>query len=172
MKNKKLLNLIFSALFAAVLAITSQIAIPTFISVPITLQTFIIALGGYLLGTATSLGSVLVYITLGAVGLPVFSHFRGGAQILFSATGGFILGFLALAAACGLSHKLQKDISKISLSLFGLLLCHICGTAVFSTVTSTGFFKSFIASSLLFLIKDIILVILAFYISKKFKQRF
>ena len=171
-KNKKLLNLIFAALFAAVLAVTSQIAIPTPMLVPITLQIFIIALGGYLLGTTTSLSSVAVYITLGAVGLPVFSHFRGGAQILFSATGGFIIGFLILAAACGLSGKLKRDISKIAISLLGLLLCHLCGTAVFSIITNTPFFESFMVSSLLFLIKDIILVILAFYISKKIKQRF
>lgn len=171
-KNKKLLKLIFAALFAAVLAVTSQIAIPTPLLVPITLQTFIIALGGYLFGTTTTLSGVMVYITLGVIGLPVFSGFRGGAQVLFSATGGFIIGFLILAATCGLSIKLKRDILKIALSLLGLLLCHLCGTAVFSIVTNTPFFEAFMVSSLLFLIKDIILVILAVFISKKIKQRF
>ncbi len=172
-KNSKLSGVVFSALFAAVLCIVSQIAIPTPFGIPFTLQTFAVALCGYLLSVSCSVSVVMVYITLGVIGLPVFSHFRGGAQLLFSSTGGFLIGFLILAAACSFTEKLPKDILKIASGLIGLIVCHLIGITVFSLVSNSPFFEAALVSSLPFLIKDIVSVITAFYIAKKLKkQRF
>lgn len=84
-------------MFAAVLAVLSQISIPMPSGVPITLQTFAVALAGVVLAWKLGTASVLVYILLGAVGVPVFAGFTGGAQALVNYTGGFIWGFLGMA---------------------------------------------------------------------------
>ena len=87
--RKRTLNLTLAALFTAVTAVLSQTAIPTPFDVPLTLQTFAVALCGYTLGIKWGLASILTYILLGTAGVPVFSGFRGGVQVLFGATGGF-----------------------------------------------------------------------------------
>lgn len=159
--NKKL---IFAALFTAVICILSQIAIPT-PAIPITLQTFAVCLCGYLLGTKLALLSVLCYIILGAVGLPVFYGFQGGAQHLISLTGGFIFGFIPLAFFCGISSRAKKHFLKISLGIIGVLLCHIMGVIQFWLVSNNNLIASFIIASLPYILKDIPLCIAALYIS-------
>ena len=93
-QNKKLqtIDLVYMALGAVLIAISSWISIPT--TVPFTMQTFAVffvlsALGGRR-GTIT----ILVYVLLGAVGIPVFSQFTSGIGILLGNTGGYIIGFL------------------------------------------------------------------------------
>lgn len=157
--------LIFSALFTAVICVFSQIAIPTPI-IPITLQVFAVCLCGYLLSAKFSLLSVLCYILLGAVGLPVFYGFQGGAQHLISLTGGFIFGFLPLAFCCGIFRKSKSEIFKISFGVIGVLICHLIGVLQFSLVSSNGFFESFLIVSLPYLLKDIPLCVIAYYIAK------
>ena len=71
------------AVFAAALAVMSQISIPMPSGVPITLQTFALALIGYSLGAKRGAMAVLVYLLLGAVGVPVFANFHGGAAVFF-----------------------------------------------------------------------------------------
>ncbi len=157
--------LIFSALFTAVICVFSQIAIPTPI-IPITLQVFAVCLCGYLLGAKFSLLSVLCYILLGAVGLPVFYGFQGGAQHLISLTGGFIFGFLPLAFCCGIFRNSKSEILKISFGVFGVLICHLIGVLQFSLISSNGFFESVLVASVPYLVKDIPLCVMSYYIAK------
>lgn len=166
--NKNTKALIFSALFTAVICVFSQIAIPTPI-LPVTLQIFGVCICGYLLGAKFSLLSVLCYILLGAIGLPVFYGFCGGAQHLLSLTGGFIIGFLPLAFCCGIFKK--SDILKLTFGVLGVLICHFIGVLQFSVISSNGLFESFLIASLPYLIKDIPLCIMAFYIAKFIKRK-
>ncbi len=162
-QNTKML--IFSALFTAVICVFSQIAIPT-PTMPITLQIFGVCLCGYLLGVKYSFFSILCYVALGAIGLPVFYGFQGGVHHLLNFTGGFIFGFLPLAFCCGISLKFKHNLVKIVLSVIGVLICHTIGVLQFSFVSSNGLFESFLVASLPYLIKDIPLCIIAFYIAK------
>ncbi len=161
--NTKLL--ILSALFTAVICVFSQIMVPTPI-LPVTLQVFGICLCGYLLGAKFSILSVLCYILLGAVGLPVFYGFQGGAHHLLSFTGGFILGFLPLAFCCGIFKNSKSNILKIGFGVLGVIICHLMGVLQFSLVSSNGFFESFLIASLPYLLKDIPLCVMAYYIAK------
>lgn len=174
MKNKKqrIFSLVMCALSAAIISVVSQIAIPTPFGIPITLQVFAVALCGFLLGTKYALASVLVYVGMGAIGLPVFYGFRGGVSAIFGdVTGGFIIGFIPLAVFCGLRKLLYwaKHGKALSLMLgvIGLLLCHIFGIAFYANLTGIDFLSSAAVTSLPFLIKDIILVALAFIITPK-----
>ncbi|MCL2619755.1 MAG: biotin transporter BioY [Defluviitaleaceae bacterium] len=92
-------------LFVAVIAVCAQISVPLAGGVPFTLQTFAIALTGLILGWKKGLVTVLIYILVGAVGVPVFAQFMGGLGVLFGPTGGFILAFPLLSLAAGLAGR-------------------------------------------------------------------
>lgn len=119
------------ALFAALIAVCSWISIP--LTVPITLQTFAVFMAVGTLGMKKGTLSVLVYVLLGAVGVPVFSGFRGGASVLIGTTGGYIVGFILSALLCG--YIIDKFPQKIWVSALamaaGLIVCYAFGTAWF-----------------------------------------
>lgn len=87
----------------ALMAICAWISIPT--AVPFTLQTFAVFLVTGLLGLKCGTLSVLVYLLLGAVGLPVFTGFKGGIGALLGTTGGYLVGFVFIALTVGLLTK-------------------------------------------------------------------
>ena len=90
----RVLDLAQIGLFAAVLVVLSQLSIPLPGGVPVTLQTFAVALTAYVLKWKKGALSVLVFLALGAVGVPVFHNFTGGFGMLIGVTGGFLWGFL------------------------------------------------------------------------------
>ena len=104
--REKITNIVMVGVFAAVLAVLSQISFPLPSGIPVTLQTFAVALCGYALGCKRGTLAVLVYIVLGTVGLPVFANFSGGFGSLVGLAGGYIYGFLPMAALCGLGTKM------------------------------------------------------------------
>ena len=150
----KTYNLVSCGVMTALIAVLSQISIPLPSGVPITLQTFVIALAGFFLGSCFSAVSVAAFIVLGAVGLPVFSGFKGGLSVLTGYTGGFIFGFILLAVFCGL--KRDKLWLNIIFSVIGLALCHLCGTIQYMLLANMEFIPAFLLVSAPYLIKDII----------------
>lgn len=162
-KRIKTSDLVMIALFAAITAVFSQIAIPMPTQVAVTLQTFAVSLCGFFLGSKKGTAAILVYILLGAVGIPVFTGFKGGIACIASFTGGFIYGFLPFVFLCGLPVK--NKLLKILLGIAGLLACHFLGTLHYALLTSNGFIASFLLVSAPYLIKDVISVVLAFFAS-------
>lgn len=160
--KKRILNITFAALFTAITAALSQAAIPTPFGVPLTLQTFAVALCGYVLGIKWGLASIITYILLGMFGVPVFSGFKGGAQVLFGATGGFIFGFLFLAAFCGAAEIIKNKYLKILPGFAGLAVCHLLGTVQYALIYKMEFIPAFLLVSAPYLLKDAISVVLAF----------
>ena len=127
-------DLSYIAMGVALIAVCSWISIP--LPVPITLQTFAICLITAVLGLRLGLWAVVVYILLGAAGLPVFSGFRSGIGTLLGTTGGYIIGFVFTALAVGLGVK-RFGRKPPLLALFmaiGILLCYAFGTAWFVLV--------------------------------------
>ncbi len=166
--NKKKLSIkdiVIAGMFTAIIAVLSIISIPTPFGIPVTLQTFAIALCGYVLGWKLGLFSTVIYILVGAIGLPIFAGFNSGFGALFGMTGGFIWGFLFLAVLCGLQANSGNKVVSIALGLLGLIICHILGIVQFSLVTSTSLLKSFFIVSSSFLIKDIISIAGAYFVS-------
>ena len=163
--KKRTVNLVLAALFTAVTAVLSQTAIPTPFDVPLTLQTFAVALCGYTLGIKWGMASIAAYILLGTVGVPVFSGFRGGAQVLFGATGGFIFGFLLLTLFCGFCELIKNKYLKFLPGLAGLALCHIWGTAQYAVIYKMKPVPAFLLVSAPYFIKDVLSVIAAYILS-------
>lgn len=136
MEKKKLTtkDMVYIAMFACLMAICAWISIPG--QIPFTLQTMGVFLAVGLLGGRRGTLAILVYVLMGAIGLPVFSGFAGGLGKLLGATGGYIVGFLFSAlimwAMEAISGK-KKWVLPLSMVL-GLLACYAFGTAWFLVV--------------------------------------
>ena len=163
--KKNTLNLVTAALFTALTAVCSQIAVSMPTQVALTLQTFAVALCGYVLGIKWGLASIITYILLGTVGVPLFSGFKGGPQVLFGPSGGFIFGFILFVLLCGVSLLIKNKALKLVLGLGGLSVCHILGIIQFAVVYKTDIISSFLMVSAPYLIKDVISVAAAFFLS-------
>ena len=131
-------DLTYVAMSVALIAVCSWISVP--MTIPFTLQTFAVCLVTALLGLRLGLWSIAGYILLGAVGVPVFSGFRGGPGALLGPTGGYIIGFFFTALVVGLAVRrfsFRLPVLLISM-VFGILLCYAFGTAWFVLVYSRG----------------------------------
>lgn len=164
-------KLVYMGLLVALTAALSQIAIPMPVGVPFTLQTFAVAFVAYFLGWKYGLATISIYIILGAVGAPVFSHFGGGVGRLISITGGYIWGFLPMAFFTGLFVEKKNAIISIIMGIIGLFCCHFLGVVQFHFVTGTEFTKCILLCSLPYLPKDILTTVLAFILAGTVKKR-
>ncbi len=158
-------------MFAAILAVLSQISLPMPSGVPVTLQTFAVALTGVVLAWKLGTVSTLIYILLGAVGVPVFSGFSGGVQVLVNYTGGFIWGFIVMALLCGIGIQRKNKVLGMALGLAGLAVCHLFGVIQFMVVLKMGFAESFLLASMPYIIKDVISVALAYIVGSQIRTR-
>ena len=109
MNRTKILKTVTIALFAALIAVGAFIKIPL-PPVPITLQTLFTLLAGLLLPLSISTSALLVYIFLGAIGLPIFAS-GGGIAALTGPPGGYIVGLLPAVIVAGLMLKKDKEYS-------------------------------------------------------------
>ena len=131
MNQRPLFRLVLSALFAALIVVGSYIAIP-FVPVPLVLANFFALLAGLLLGPVYGGLAVLLYLVLGALGLPVFAGGSGGFGHFASPTGGFLLGYLLEAVAAGFVARGMKQakpgVARLCLaSLAGLVVLYAIG---------------------------------------------
>ena len=126
-------NVAYVSLFAALIAVCTWISFPFASGIAVTLQTFAVILAAALLGWKRGTLSVLIYIALGAVGVPVFSGFRGGLSVLGGVTGGYIVGFIFTALLVGIvcEKTKLKTLPMILSMAAGILVCYAFGTAWF-----------------------------------------
>ena len=98
MKDKKLTTyqMAVTAVMAAVLCVLGPLTVPIG-AVPISLANFVICLTAWLLGPKFGTLSVVIYLALGAIGIPVFSGYGAGLTKLAGPTGGYLVGYLLLA---------------------------------------------------------------------------
>ena len=131
-------EVVYIGFFAALTAICSWISIP--MTVPFTLQTFAVFLSVIILGGKRGTISVVVYILLGAIGLPVFSGFKGGLGVLLGSTGGYIIGFIASALIMwAFETFLGKKLWMYAVSMaVALAACYAFGTVWFMIVYNNG----------------------------------
>ena len=171
--RSKTYDMVYIAVFAVLIAICSWISIPT--TVPFTLQTYAVFLAVGVLGGKRGSLSVLIYILLGAVGIPVFAGFSGGFGILLGSTGGYIIGFLFSALLMwGMEALLGKKTWVLGLSMvLGLIVCYAIGTVWFMVVYTKNSGPVELAAVLSwcvipFIIPDLIKIALALVLSKRF----
>ncbi len=174
MKNRnKIRDMSNIALCAVILAVCSWLSIPTPL-IPFTLQTFGVFFVIYLFGAKKALASLIVYIALGAVGVPVFSGFGAGFGVLIGPTGGYILGFIASATVYIAVESIfgKNRYSAVAATVVAILACYAVGSArAMSFVESkVSYFDIFIGTVSAFGIFDSIKIVFAFVVAKYMKR--
>lgn len=165
-----------SAIFAALICIMSLIALPVG-AVPATLSLFGIMLVPIILGKKQGVISVLIYLLSGAAGLPVFSGFKGGFQVLLGPTGGYLWSYILIAyilgkfSDCIYDNTPKTIIKTVFMCFLCLILCYLWGSIQYTLVTGTAFKVAIVFGGLIFLPFDILKVILASYIGTTLKKR-
>lgn len=158
--------------FTAVLSIMAQISIPMPFGVPMTLQTFGVTLIGIVLGAKNGTIAVLIYLLLGAAGVPVFSGFNGGLQAFAGPTGGFLLSFpiMAFLAGYGAEHRRKKGLFTTGI-LLGALVNLAVGTLVFCLLTGSTIQLGLSACVLPFIPVTILKAVLASILGLQLRRR-
>ena len=168
-------DMAYIALFAVIIAICSWLSVPA--TIPFTLQTFGIFLTVGVLGGKRGTLSVLIYLLLGIIGIPVFSGFTGGVGRLLGTTGGYIIGFLLSAMVMwAMEQFLGKKRWVLAISMvLGLIVCYAFGTMWFMFVyaNSTGPIGVWTALGWCvfpYIIPDLIKIALALALCKRLAQ--
>jgi biotin transport system substrate-specific component len=115
---------------ALVVALAAQVVVPM-IPVPMTLQPLAVLVVGGILGPTGGLSALVLYLGLGALGLPVFAGGAAGALRLIGPTGGYLLAFPIAAAVTGaLVRRAPSSILRVLLACaLGMAVIHIGGVA-------------------------------------------
>ena len=163
-------DLCFIGIFTAIITVVSQLSIPMPYGVPITLQTFVIPLSGIVLGAKKGTVSTLIYVLLGAIGVPVFAGYTGGMGIVLGMTGGFILSFPVMALTAGIGERKNNVIWLVSGLVVGSVINYICGMFWFSFVMSSDLKTAFAACVLPFIPTAIIKIVLVAILGRQIKR--
>lgn len=165
MIRPKLRFMTHASLFASLLAVCSWISIPVS-DISFTLQTFAVSLALLMLGGKWGTAAIGIYLLLGAVGLPVFSGFRGGMGMLLGVSGGFLWGFLFM----GLVFRLLERFGKFFALCAGLAACYLCGCLWFRFYSGGGMGLILLRCVVPFLIPDGLKLYLAHFLSRRLSK--
>jgi biotin transport system substrate-specific component len=164
--------MVFTAIMAAVICVAAPFSVPTPWLVPITLATFAVYLAGALLGSKRAVIAVVVYILLGAVGLPVFSGFTGGFAKLLGVTGGYIIGYVPCALLTGIFSERFNKLWALPVGMvLGTVACYAFGTAWYMIATGTELIPALMGCVLPFLAGDAVKIVVVTAVAFPIKAR-
>ena len=147
-------EMVFAALFAALIGVLGMIPpIPLgFIPVPITAQTLGVMLAGCFLGKKTGTLSLILFIVLVALGLPLLSGGRGGLSVLVGPSAGYILSWPVAAFCIGYATErvwsTLKTWKVIVINFaFGVVLISLIGAPVMAIITHTSVWAGLVGAT-------------------------
>lgn len=170
-KRHRAIFLARAALFAAILAVVCPFVIPIG-AIGITAASAVLLFFALTVKPAEAITATALYLTLGAVGLPVFSYFTGGFAAFTSPSGGFLIGYLPFVAiASGVANRAPsatRAILAVSLSHVAL---YAVGTVFFILTTNTSLPEALTLCVLPFLLPDAVKAVLAVSLSRLTRAR-
>ena len=174
--SNKTRDIVYMSVFTAMISICSWISIPA--SIPFTLQTMGVFTTVGLLGGKRGTLTVLTYILLGAIGIPVFAGLTGGISVLLGTTGGYIIGFLLSALLMwGIETIMGRNQIVLAFSMIaGLIVCYVFGTAWFMLIYTQhsgviGLSTVLGLCVIPFIIPDLIKIGVALFLTNRLKKR-
>ncbi len=172
MKKLTVKEMCLAALMAALLCVTGPLSLPIG-PVPISLATLVVYLTGYVLGWKLGSVSVLLYLILGAVGVPVFSNFQSGLGKLTGPTGGYLIGYLPLVIIVGIvaSRNAKNFLACILAMVAGTAVLYTMGTAWLAFSTGMTASAAIAAGVLPFLIGDAAKILIAAFLGYALQSR-
>ena len=169
MKKYTIKELTTIGLCSALLAVFSQISIPLPSGVPISLQPFAVVLISVLLERKLGTLSILTFLLIGAIGIPVFANFNYGFSAILGPTGGFLTGFLIMAFVIGSFAKSRNKKIIFTGAYLGLICDYIFGVLQLSLVLKVSIPEALIIGCYPYILKDLILTAVAVIIALKIK---
>ncbi len=160
--------MILVSLGAVIISISAWITVP--FAIPFTMQTFGVFSVLLLLGGKRGTLSVLLYIALGAIGLPVFSGFNAGFGVLLGITGGFIFGFAVSGALYWALERLfcKHTLSRPIILAVSLAACYAAGTVWYIYSSGSAGIGSAISLCVLpYILPDAVKLLLAYVVAKR-----
>lgn len=146
--------------FALLTALAAQIEIHLpFTPVPITGQTFAVLLAGAGLGMGAGSASQILYLLLGAVGLPFYAGGAGGWEHVLGATGGYLVGFVVAAALVGRLAERRRDrrvLTALPAFLAGNLVIYLLGVPWLAVAAGFGPAEAIAKGALPFVVGDLV----------------
>lgn len=174
--SNKTRDIVYMSVFTAMISICSWISIPA--SIPFTLQTMGVFTTVGLLGGKRGTLTILTYILLGAIGIPVFAGLTGGISVLLGTTGGYIMGFLLSALLMwGIETIMGRNQIVLAFSMIaGLIVCYVFGTAWFMLIYTQhsgviGLSTVLGLCVIPFIIPDLIKIGVALFLTNRLKKR-
>ena len=169
--NPSLKPLVFSALFAALTAAVSPFKIPLgFTPVAITLQTLVVLMSGAMLGPYYGALAMILYVVVGALGLPVFAGGGPGIGAILGPTGGYLISYFIAAFAIGKVVQMRKEPKYIDYAIamvVGTLIIYLLGAGWAMVVLPELTLAAVLIGWVLpFIIGDTIKLLAAAYIAK------
>ena len=161
------------ALMAAVICVLGPLSLAIPVSpVPISLANLAILFTAYVLGAKRGAVSVLIYLLLGLVGLPVFSGFSGGAGKLLGPTGGYLIGYLFLAVIAGLfiERSANRGLHFLGMCL-GTAVLYVFGTAWLARVAGMSFSAALGAGVIPFIPGDLAKMVIVLIVGPEIRKR-
>ena len=169
-QNSRTRQITLIGLMTAITCILAPLSIPLpFSPVPISLTNLVIFISVFILGMKDATISFLIYLLLGAVGLPVFASFHAGLSVLAGPTGGYLIGFIFLALIQGFAMKYfdRKLIPTIIGMLIGMAVCYIFGTVWLAKLMSLSFKEGLFMGVIPYLPGDAVKIIIAVIVGPK-----
>ena len=182
-------RMVLCAMFTALVAVCSQIAVPMPWGVPINLALFAVYMAGTMLGPVWGTASQVVFIALAAIGVPVLANFQGGPSAIFGKTGGYAIGSLVLSRLFGmngvwaafpvselLTALLTKALGRKFWSLcvamvVGCAACYVLGTIWFMFLTGADLVSALGWCVLPYLPGDAVKIVLAAVLTMQLDKR-
>lgn len=156
----------------AITVVLAQISIPMPLGVPMTMQTFAVTLAGIVLGAKRGAISMIIYVLLGAIGVPVLANFSGGFQHLIGPTGGFLLSFPIMAYLIGIGTKMRRQKGMFLLFLIlGTAANYAIGVLMFCILMKASIWTGITACVLPFIPTAIIKAAVASILGLKLQVR-
>ena len=116
--------------------------------------------------------SVLIYLLIGSIGLPVFAGFSGGLGVLLGPTGGFLIGFPLIALVPGyIKEKSNSNVALTIALILGLFLDYVVGTLYFANLTGSTIKDSLLMCVAPFIVIDFIKLALAYIVGIAVSKR-
>lgn len=159
-----------AALIAALTAAAALVRINLpFTEVPLTLQVFFVLLAGAVLGPIYGALSMLVYVLMGAIGLPVFAGGATGIGVLIGPTGGYLFGFIAAAYVVGfLVSRKRKSTTQLALAMVaGVIVIYLFGILQLAFVTKITILKAILVGAAPFIIFDLVKAFVAATVARR-----
>ncbi|RFU68260.1 biotin transporter BioY [Bacillus sp. V59.32b] len=170
--REKLRMMIITALFAAIIGILAQVNIPLPL-VPITGQTLAIGLAATILGSRYGTLAVILYLIIGAAGIPVFAEMSAGISKIFGPTGGYLVGFIPTAFLTGLILEKTKFTvtNAILANIIGMVITLTFGTIWLKIAASLSWTAAIAGGATPFLIVGVIKAVMAGWVGILVRNR-